>query len=50
MSSKRRFRGGGRRFIQLYHNVKNSQAYYDLSVYAVHSSSYWPGTRVSTTA
>jgi hypothetical protein len=33
MSSKRRFRGGGRRFIQLYHNVKNSQAYHDLSVY-----------------
>jgi hypothetical protein len=33
MSSKRRFRGGGRRFIQLYHNVKNSRAYHDLSVY-----------------
>jgi hypothetical protein len=33
MSGKRRFKGGGRRFIQLYHNVKRSQAYHDLSVY-----------------
>ena len=31
---KRRFKGGGRRFIQLYHNVKRSRAYHDLSVYA----------------
>ena len=31
---KRRFKGGGRRFIHLYHNVKRSQAYHDLSVYA----------------
>jgi hypothetical protein len=34
MSGKRRFRGGGRRFIQLYTNVKRSQAYHDLDVYA----------------
>ena len=31
---KRRFKGGGRRFIQLYHNVKRSRAYHGLSVYA----------------
>jgi hypothetical protein len=31
---KRRFPGGGRRFIQLYANVKNSQAYHDLSSHA----------------
>ena len=31
---KRRFKGGGRDFIQLYHNVKRSRAYHDLSVYA----------------
>jgi hypothetical protein len=31
---KRRYKGGGRRFIQLYHNVKRSLAYHDLSVYA----------------
>src|SRR4029078_8644144 len=31
---KRRFKGGGRRFIQLYHNVKRSRAYHDLSMYA----------------
>ena len=31
---KRRFPGGGRRFIQLYHNVKHSEAYHGLSVYA----------------
>jgi hypothetical protein len=31
---KRRYKGGGRRFIQLYHNVKRSEAYHGLSVYA----------------
>ena len=31
---KRRFKGGGRRFIQPYHNVKRSRAYHDLGVYA----------------
>jgi hypothetical protein len=31
---KRRFKGGGRRFIQLYTNVKRSEAYHSLSVYA----------------
>ena len=31
---KRQFKGGGRRFIQLYHNVKRSRAYHDLSAYA----------------
>ena len=34
MVKKRRFKGGGRRFIQLYHNVKRSGAYHGLSVYA----------------
>jgi len=34
MIAKKRWRGGGRRFIQLWTNVKRSQAYYDLSVYA----------------
>jgi hypothetical protein len=34
MSKRKRFKGGGRRFIQLYTNVKRSQAYYSLSVYA----------------
>ena len=34
MSGRRRFKGGGRRFIQLYHNVKHSEAYHSLSVYA----------------
>jgi hypothetical protein len=33
MSGKRRFKGGGRRFIQLYANVKRSEAYHSLSVY-----------------
>jgi hypothetical protein len=32
---KRRFKGGGRRFIQLYHNVKRSRAYHDLSYRAL---------------
>ena len=31
---KRRFKGGGRRFIQLYTNVKRSEAYHSLGVYA----------------
>ena len=31
---KRRFKGGGRRFIQLYHSVKRSQAYHGLSLAA----------------
>ena len=31
---KRKFRGGGRRFIQLYSNVKRSAAYHSLSAYA----------------
>jgi hypothetical protein len=31
---KRRFKGGGRRHIQFYTNVKRSQAYHDLDVYA----------------
>ena len=34
VGKKRRFKGGGRRFIQLYHDVKRSRAYHDLSVYA----------------
>ena len=34
VAKKRRFKGGGRRFIQLYHNVKRSRAYHDLGVYA----------------
>src|SRR5262245_14982003 len=34
MNKRRRFKGGGRRFIQLYTNVKRSQAYHDLDVYA----------------
>jgi hypothetical protein len=31
---KRRFKGGGRRFMRLYSNVKRSAAYHGLSVYA----------------
>jgi hypothetical protein len=34
MNKRKRFKGGGRRFIQLYTNVKRSQAYHDLDVYA----------------
>ena len=34
VGKKRRFKGGGRRFIQLYHDVKRSRAYHGLSVYA----------------
>jgi hypothetical protein len=34
MTAKQRWRKGGRRFIQLWSNVKRSQAYYGLSVYA----------------